>query len=338
MAGEILQEYDGEDVILIGETHEESSHYELEEEAIYRTLPRYVLSEGLDDKDSEELEPLVDSGELTSLRDFQSYFEENYESSELLEEDVDSLYESIQDPSSDSVLDRGKVPESVSQLLDMPFARMHDAMIEEIADSITEREEFERSEYQKWTGDDYTKPQDSKIEELKGARNIILDYRHSGSESLESLVGPMNDIRDEGFDIDLAGCDVNKTEEYSSEDEGHFDHIDDPEKKLQATREEPEKAFEDFTRNLMKIQEIGDEQEIEKRDEAMSSRAQEFVGRKETERPVLAIIGANHLEGVAENLRTSGVSVYTEDLNEVAPPEKDSYERMRYGHKIAESL
>lgn len=338
MTGEIIHEYDGEDVILLGETHDESSHYELEEEAIYRSLPRYVLSEGLDDKDPEELEPLVDSGELTSLRDFQAYFEDNYEDSEFLGEDIDSLYDSIEEPDSDSILDKGEVPESVLQLLDMPFARMHDAVIEEIAESMSEREDFERAEYQKWTDEDYVKPQDSKIEEIDGARGIILDYRHSGSESLDSLVGPINDIRDEGFEIGLAGCDIDKNQEYSSEEEGHFDHIDTPEEKLKAMKEEPEKAAEDFARNLEKIQEMGDEQEIEKRDEAMSSRAEEFVAEKETERPVLAVIGANHLEGVAEKLRDSGVSVYTEDLNEAAPVEKDGYERMKYGHEIAESF
>lgn len=341
MAGEILHEYDGEDVILIGETHDESSHYELEEEAIYRSMPRYVLSEGFDERDPEELEPLVESGELTSLRDFQDYFEDSYEDSELLGEDIDSLYENIEDVKDsdvDPVLDKGKIPESVNQLLDMPFARMNDAAIREITDSISDREDHERSEFQKWSGEEYVEPQDSKIDELAGARNIIGDYQHSGSESVDSLVGPMSDIREEGFEIGLAGCDINKAEEYSSEEEGHFDHIDDPEDKLQAIKEEPEKGVEEFARNLEKLQELGAEEEIEKRDEAMSSRATDFVEKNNTERPVLAVIGASHLDGVAENLRDSGISVYTEDLNEVAPPEKNEYERMRYGHEIAESL
>lgn len=338
MGGEILHEYDGEDVILLGESHEESSHYELEEEAIYRSLPRYVLSESFNDREPEELDELVDSGNPVSLRDLQSYFEKTYEDSEILGEDIDSLYQKIEGLESDSELDEGNDPNSRAHLLDMPFARMKNTVIREITDSISERTDFERSEYQKWTGDEYTNPQDSKIDQLKHARNIIQNYQHSGSEGIDSLIGPMKDIRDEGFEIDLAGCDIDKTEEYSIDEKRHFDHIDDPEEKREAMENEPEKALEDYMKNLEKIEELGDEQEIEKRDRAMADRAQEFSGRNNTERPVLAIMGSNHLEGVQENLREQGVSVHTEDLNEIAPPEKDAYERMRYGHEIAESL
>ncbi|EGQ42724.1 MAG: hypothetical protein J07AB43_07110 [Candidatus Nanosalina sp. J07AB43] len=343
---DILEEYDGEDAIVLGETHEESAHNELEEEAIYRTIPRYVLSEGLNDADPEEFDEMIDNANLMSLRDIQTYFEENYEDSQFLADDTRELYERTKEIESDEEvigIDEGKVPKSYNEFMDMPFFRMNGGVEDIIKDSISDRTDYEMDEWEKWMGEEEPDELDDKIDTLYSVQTAITKMSFNIPNSQGSLVRPLNHLRREGYDVDLAGCDIDKSKEYSDDSERHFEQIsptssEEGKENMREPEDNPEKFLEDFAKDMDFISEITSDEERDRRDRAMAERVVQFDQQNDSERPVMAVVGANHLDGVVENLRNQDVSVYEEDLRNIREPEKDEIDNFLYALETAEQM
>jgi hypothetical protein len=346
---DILENYSGEDVVLMGEVHTETAHQELEAEAVYRTNPRYVLSEGLDEAEPEEMNELVEYGEILSLRDVQRYFEDNFEDSQVFAESTEELYEKVQADQDEGRVGKmpGKVPESYNEFMDMPFFQMEGEVVNIISDSLKEHTSEEEDEWMKWydeTGEHEDRV-DTKIDALYVANRTIRDMTNKRKmpESTGFLIQPINHLRKDGYNVDLAGCDVNKQDRYSDDNERNFELPDnlspeEGEEQRQRMEENPEELAEDFANNLEFLGEIADDEEIEHRDDKMAARIKDFNQRNSTDRAVMAVVGADHLEGVRDSLENQGVSVYSEDLTEIVEPEDDPAESMRYALGTAEDL
>lgn len=345
-SADILQNYDGEDVIILGEVHTENTHNELEEEAVYRTIPRYVLSEGLNDAEPEEFDGMIDNANLMSLRDIQTYFEENYDDSQFLADDTRELYEEAQDVGPDERpvgMDDGKVPETYNEFMDMPFFRMNRKVKDLIKESIKYRKDYEMDEWEKWMGEEEPDKFDQKIQTLYSVQSAITQMSFKMPDSEGSLIRPINHLRREGYDVDLAGCDIDKENEYSDESGRHFEQlesasIEEFEEQMQEMEENPEKALEDFARDVEFINELTSDEERNRRDQAMTERISRFNQQNDSERAIMAVVGANHLDGVVQSLQNQDVSVYAEDLRDVAEPEDDGVSNFLYAMKTAEQM
>jgi pheromone shutdown protein TraB len=343
---DILQKYDGEDVIILGEDHTENAHNELEEEAIYRTIPRYVLSEGLNDAEPEEFDEMIDDANLMSLRDIQTYFEENYEDSQFLAEDTRELYEEAQEAQPDESpigMDDGKVPETYNEFMDMPFFRMNREVKDLITDSISDRKDYEMDEWEKWMGEEEPDEFDQKIETLYSVQSAITQISFQMPNSQGSLVRPINHLRREGYNVNLAGCDIDKSEEYSDDSERNFEQpdsasVEEFEEQMREMEENPEKALEDFAKDVEFISELTSDEERDRRDQAMAERISRFDQQNDSGRAIMAVVGANHLDGVVQSLQNQDVSVYAEDLTDVAEPEDDGVSSFLYAMETAERM
>lgn len=324
---DILQEYEGEEVILLGETHGEDSHTELEEEAIYRTQPRYVLYEGLNEADPEELDELIDKMDRSSLRELQEYFEDKYADSEFLADDTRELYEEARNlaPEEDrAVIDNGKFPESYEEFMEMPFFRMDEKVSSLIQRRIQGRCDYEMEEWEKWMGDEMPEGiEDQKIQELFDIGNLVVDLNHSTPNSEGTFFRTLNHLRQEGYATDLAGCDIDKRQEY-------FDESG-------VGESEETETLEGLERGLELAEEGMKEEERSRRDLHMAQRISQFSQRNNSERPLLAVVGSSHLEGVSENL-SGDISVYTEDLGEIAEPEQHPLDGLFYIQEIGREL
>ena len=344
--GEILENYDQEDVIVLGEVHTENSHNELEEEAIYRTIPRYVLSEGLDNTEPEEFDEMIDDANLMSLRDIQTYFEENYEDSQFLAADTQELYQDIQDiePEERPVgMDNGKVPETYNEFMDMPLFRMKSEVTDAIKESISDRKNYEMDDWEKWMGEEEPEEFDSKIASLYEVQSAITQISFKMPNSVGSLVRPINHLRREGFDVDLAGCDIDKAQEYSDDSERHFEQPESVsreefEEQMRKMDENPEKALEDFAKDVKFITELTSDEERDRRDQVMAERINRFEQKNDSEQAIMAVVGANHLDGVVQSLQDQNISVYAEDLREVAEPEDDEMSSFLYAMETAQQM
>lgn len=345
-SGDILEGYDGEDVIVLGEVHTENTHNELEEEAVYRTVPRYVLSEGLNDAEPEEFEEVIDNANLMSLRDIETYFEENYENSQFLADNTRELYKETQDidPIERPIgMDEEKVPETYNEFMDMPFFRMNQEVRDLIRDSISDRKDYEMDEMEKWIGEEDPDGLDQKVTELYNVQSAMTRISFDVPNSLGSLVRPINHLRREGYEVDLAGCDIDKRGEYSDDSERHFERLDyasveEFEEQMREIDENPEKALEDLAKDMEFIGDLTSNEERERRDQAMAERISHFDQKNDTERAVMTVVGAKHLEGVEQSLQDQDVSVYVEDLRDVAEPEDDGLAGYLYAIETAQQM
>ncbi|PSG98847.1 MAG: hypothetical protein BRC29_01830 [Nanohaloarchaea archaeon SW_7_43_1] len=345
-SGDILEKYDGEDVIVLGEVHTEDMHNELEEEAVYRTIPRYVLSEGLNNADPEGFDGMIEDANLMSLRDIQTYFEENYEDSEFLAGDTRELYQEAQGVESEESIvgiDDGNVPETYNEFMDMPFFRMNDEVIDLIKNSTSDRKDYEMDEWEKWMGEEEPEEFDQKIETLYGIQSSITQMSFKMPNSIGSLVQPINHLRREGYDVDLAGCDIDKDAEYSDDSERHFEQpsdgsVEEFEEQMEEMEENPEKMLEDFAKDVAFISELTSDEERDRRDQAMAQRISQFDQRNDSGRAIMAVVGANHLDGIVQSLHDQEVSVYAEDLTEIVEPEDDGVEGLFYAMETAQQM
>lgn len=310
MSWDLLQGYEGEEVVLLGEVHTEERHKELEEEAAYRLLPRYVLSEGFDNAQPEELEEFIGDADLTSLRDFQTYFEKTYEDSQFLAEGAKELLAKTQDlEQKDSLIGRyeGKIPESYNKLLDTPFYLMDKRVIDLVKESIKERRTYEKDERRKWKGEELANGlDDEKIQDLYRITSEISEVSRM-SKARGSLLRPVNNLRREGFEVEIAGCDLDKSEKYSSESDDGI------------------------------IEEILQEESLEHRDRVMADRISSFNRKNDTGRVTMAVVGSQHIEGIKENL-AEDTTVYSENLEEIAEHELDTVKSELHVRDLAENL
>lgn len=340
-ASDILEDYDEEDVIILGEVHTENKHSKLEEEAIYRTIPRYVLSEGLNDADPEEFEGMLDNTYLMSLRDIQTYFEEKYEDSQFLANSTRELYEKAQniepDEKSVELVEDGRIPDTFNNLMDMPFFRMKDEVREMIQDSIKERAKYENEEWSKWTSEEEPEGlDDDKITTLYKLNPKITEMSFHVTRSQGSLIRPIKHLREEGYDIKLAGCDIDKEKEYSDDSGRNFEQPESA--SIEELEENPIKAAKDFVKNFEFIDKVASKEEREHRDQVMADRISHFSQRNDSERAIMAVVGANHLKGVVQGLQNLDISVYSEDLRKVARPQDDEIGNFLYAMKTAEQI
>lgn len=342
---DILENYDGEDVIILGEDHTEDKHHKLEEEAVYRTIPRYVLSEGLNDADPEEYDSVIDQTNLMSLRDIETYFEENYEDSQYLAENTEELYQKTQDIETKETITglNGEVPETYEEFMDMPFYRMDTEVMELVTDSIQKRTDYEAEEWEKWMGEEEPEGlNDRKIQTLYNIQSTVFEMSHKMTSSQGSLIRPLSHLRQEGYDVELAGCDIDKDAEYSDDSGRHFEQTDASAEELQKQvteiRDNPEKMIEDFAKDVEFINELTSDDERDRRDQAMAERISQFDQQNNSGRAIMAVVGANHLDGVVRNLQDQEVSVYSEDLREIAEPEDNNLEGMLYAMETAQKM
>jgi len=326
-----LQGYDQEEVILLGESHIENAHNALEEEAIYRTTPRMVLDEGLNDTEPHETEELLEKISPMNLEDINEFFGTNFEDSCFLAEDNEELFNRVSNGDYGSEICEGEIPETYNEFMCMPFSRMNRGIIDLINNSIRERKDYELEEKLKWTAEDSESIEDVKIESL---RNIERDIssKYTLPDSTVSLAHPITNLRKEGYTVDLAGCDVNKKDRYFNL--SGYELPDEAKDDLSSLDEDD--SFVEFIEKMSAASQLADQEEITYRDQAMAERIYDSHDRNNSERPILAVIGAEHLEGVTQKLETNGVDVYRQNLSEIVET-TDLHDGVAYSMDIADS-
>ena len=60
--------------------------------------------------------------------------------------------------------------------------------------------------------------------------------------------------------------------------------------------------------------------------------------KNDSEQAIMAVVGANHLDGVVQSLQDQNISVYAEDLREVAEPEDDEMSSFLYAMETAQQM
>lgn len=326
-----LQNYNQEEVILLGESHTEPAHNELEEEVIYRTIPRTVLSEGLDQDDPSDNEELLERINLMNLEDVNEFFEINFEDSRFLAEDSRELFKKASTEDYRNDFCDGKIPETYNEFMNMPFSRMDPGIIDLITGSITDRQDSELEELLQWKSKGSENIKDNKVESLRKLRADIRS-RYDLPDSMMSLANPISNLRNEGYEINLAGCDVDKKDRYSDLTGYELSDIE----KQDLYDADADDSLIEFIEKMNAASQLTDDQELRHRDEVMAERISEFYERNDSDQPILAVIGSKHLDGVTQNLERTGIDVYNRDLSEIVD-NTDFYDSGVYAMNIADS-
>ena len=270
------------DAILVGERHTDEAHPRKEAEIIRHYAPEYVLSEGLDSLTPEHLRHLVKSYEIVTLGEFcegirqapqeiladefwkalqQKIANNQEEYRELCQEDGMSNSDIARELKQQ--MKQGVVPRTRKQFLETPVYALNFMVYNTLRDTFFN--------YSDGSVEGATKAGYRRIQQFLRLRRSSRYGEHSDHAVYRACAQ---------MGCELAGCDIDKKVP-TGLDEVKWEEDDD--------------SFDDslgtyFDRLNAYIHEKNPE-----RERVMGQRIIEYAERRKTDRPVVAIVGANHL-------------------------------------------
>lgn len=334
--GDPLKNYDNQDVILVGETHSYDEHIKLERETALRTSPRYILSEGLDQREPEDMDGLISKMKvLGTPRKIKDHFEQLFEGdTEYTHKNLDKIYEeATQDIEDNSNSEQGYIPESYEEFLGTPIPMMNYEIGKTIQDSIMKKANEITDEIDKWV--DFTSEEtkkDQKHQYLLQIYSEVAELNHTSTNSVLPLADIAANYRLEDIETDLAGCDIDKSERYEGVESASMKDIEQNEDG-NVTGVDQKAIYNRLEDTLQLISDATKEEERQNRDTIIAERITQFNKQNDTNRPIMAVVGSNHLQGVKENIDNNH-SVLEIDLTQIKPKQIDKVESLRYASKL----
>lgn len=304
------EDFEDADIYLIGESHTDEGHAREEEAAIRRMKPRYVLSEGAtQDEDQAQRETEKAGRNYTLGRTDEKVADRFEEYGGAIEQIEDELLEYCQQrreevEDSEHIDSDGTIPSSREELYQTPWPDLDQKVIEKASDAVSEELIDEMDEYASFSAGAGSDPleEDERIQTLNAVNNNLMKYLTQKASSKSSggyrIRAAVHDLQQEGYQTELRGMDVDKSEAL----DGDADEV-----------------RETIT---------SDEFTGEREDEMAASIAQ---AREEGQDTVMAIMGRSHLEGVKERLEQQG---YTVAVDELESDPQDRLKGMAYGKEM----
>jgi len=265
------------DVIIYGENHTDDAHKTEQEDAIRHYRPEYVLMERLNNEDPEQTKGYNDLYSHVTLREVAAKSDMSLEDLGITE----ALAKDIRDDT-EAEPSRGIVPDTYDELIDTPVFEYNYSTVNKIREAVMQRsqevaeQDIELGKAIFQTG--------SYVRKL-----MTINPRERAAERVYRA-GAQVGAR-------FVGCDTDKSELPRM----NTDDID-PE-----DREEYAKRMNEYNQELASYVEGANDE----REQTMGRRISEFSRKRNTNRPLVAIVGAEHVKGdsrVHEELRRQGVN------------------------------
>lgn len=224
---------EGYDAIVVGEVHGDPTIKEREHKLVREERPEYLLKEKLDQYDAADVAPLLERGTyFETVDDARSFFDQRHDNGSYLPVN-------------------GEVPQD-QIIYDMPVDNL-DTIINAVDDLPAE------------DGEAYADLMELQVfyeQARNNQRSPFADHRPLWTAAV--------DLRQQGYEVGVAGCDVDKAPMLEQ-----MDAVD--------TRMEREVLLEEH---------MG---ELAEREQVMADRIAAYMDRRSSDRPVVAVVGSLHL-------------------------------------------
>jgi len=279
---DILDNWNGESTIILGESHINPVHKAIEEELVKSVKPKYLLYEGLKEIDADKFS--LNEQPLT-LKDLEEEYSIQFpENSECLNCSYEDLIQNIDDSIIRNEIQEFKRPDNKQNLINTPFYRMSDKALRKIKISVSSRLLKEKKEFYRWAEESGFEKDlfnnDQKISKLSETIEWLDSFQSTVSDKRHPI---LDYIGQQNPNVKMAGADLDPQKE----------------KYLKNIFEQtaPEKS------NLYTAM---------MRDVAMAEYIEKYQPEA-TEDTNIVILGANHIENVSELTENE---VYAVDLSE----------------------
>jgi len=278
-----LSDYNGEELVLIGENHTSQESYSLERNLALSLKPEYLLYEGLPGSDEELNERVCDEGPYLSLINLMNMHRQEF-SEQLMSQPIESLYQQAK-------LGRNAATLPVFDLPKSDMALIMESIADVEADKIsTERREFLENALGRMRT--YYNELVPELTEIKKSY-MMIDSAYKNKAS--------------GHHTDLRRLDREKDQEIN--DSIRTLQEMDPEAILS---QDLDSAIEDTIEVLDATETFTERLEEDKeREEEMRRRISDSL-EKAGDRPVIAVAGSLHIENIQDDFETDTYTIIEE--------------------------